>query len=347
MSLPPVLPAAAPFSMLPTVLVQSTMQMLEHGDILRLARCSTFTLQCAEAAFPWNCCPMVKIGRQVSVIPSSRLLRFIPISLQLSLTDGQSLEELFSLMAALRAVHLSLGSVQLHEWFAMRFFSPASRFHSLRSLQIALPSAAALRYVARLPKLETLEVYGPFEDPEILQAMRDAPCLTSLAVSDAGDQRRSCLDVVCSLSTLRRLAIRTPAFRSEGSFLRFATAPCIAHNLTELRLTNWQPMKCTTAELGPAFAAMRALSVVIFEYNNAMNVALRVLHHCPSLTRLSIKNCDYSPKLLLSVLQSLPTLHLELVSRVVIEEGEHSLLESQQSFLQSGLDTPRVTLKLL
>lgn len=319
---------------LPDVLVQSTMHSLRAPDIIRLARCSRRLLGCADNAFAWLHCLLVRIrypAASAGLVPPPvcRLLPRIPVRLWwackspartyrdrvLSLPAGH-LQRLLTLNAA-RVVELQIEIPGLLSVSDERMFFAPDCWQLVRFISWLHPSVSILRCIALLPRLTQLDLGDSVAD---YTPLLSAAALTSLIVRSRSARVRG--PSADKLLRILELPIRTlfvPLLRLSGSdFVSFCTAPSMAQ-LRELTLGTWViagfPWEAISASyLEVGFAALKSLHTLrLFDTSTELGPVFAHLHLLPALTLLSLDRHPWPlDHCIVPLLQRAPGLRVEL-----------------------------------
>lgn len=304
-------------SSLPSVLVQTLMHSLQPKQIVTLARCSKWTLQCAASAFAWRACYGAPIAFSPHHDPrSSRLLLRAPLSVPWHPRCSPADFVEFCSSVRVAAVDCLIEEAASS---SSVFLDPALQ-HVRRVTLHFSPSDTLIRAIAALPQLTTLKLLTAVSE-DAYAALHAAPHLTELHVhhSPLRATDPSCvLSIVQLPQRLRRLSIGA-TFKG-GEFAALCSSPPLSR-LESLILVgranvNWP---VPPSEYAAAFAAMRVLrEITLSGCPTMLAQALgSQLHSSQSLQLLIVRVCGHSwtqPQLA-PILSSCPALRCRLVFR--------------------------------
>lgn len=341
-----------PLSALPAVLIQSLMHSLQPKEILALARCCKWTLECADCAFAWRDCVPLRVRVRSEIVSPlvSPLLRWLPVSVYCSSRMfGADVNAILALCERLRVLELVEDcddSLLSGDLLTELLSHPA-----LQHLRLLAVEAHGLRslftLVAQLPMLCTLRLnvtrWISDPDPACLLLLQSAPSLTDLELP-AIVWTRSCLPFLGQLS-LRSLSLASPDF-IDGGFRSFCVTP-MRSRLRDLHIKQLYPGEfdfLEPEELTDGWKALAALQSLWVQAASA-NVWLPHAHHAPSLNRVVVIS-DGSSTLqpLIPTFKHLlvhkPKLELELRRTGWSDDAPLSLVEAFDS-----LSRNRITMK--
>lgn len=291
--------ASTMLSALPDVMIQSVMH-LSAKEILTFARCSRFTLQCADSAFAWRecvCLPLPVITPFTDPPPPmSRMLRWLPCAVAWKSDCQVFADEVTALVKIADGVCIAelanwTSDLQLSDELLTRLLTHSS-MQRLRALSLdCVASRAMFELAAQLPHLSALRVRlgGPLDpsDPSHFLLLSAAPSLTQLHVhdSEAGAQA-SCVPFVSQLP-LRSLSLtHTRVSRADFKYLSEASAMSRLHEL-HLHHCDCPDLYNTLPKvLSARFAALASLRTLTFDAD--MLFLIPALRHAPSLSRVII-----------------------------------------------------------
>ena len=309
---------------LPAVLLQTLMQFLCPAEIVALARCANWTMQCADTAVAWRECS----GPPILISPRhdpccSRLLRRAPLAI--AWHPRCTAEDFVAFCSSVRVV--AVQCLQTEVAAADRAFSDSSLQHVRHVTLRFRPSASLVRAIAALPHLFALNVLSAANEPVYAALSAGSfPHLMKLHVGQhphpmhrtpADD--RACILAVSQLpNPLRRLSLAVSF--AEGEFTSLCSSPALAR-LEYLTLigrphTNWP---VTNSEYAAGLAALRSLrQLTLSEVPTMLAQPLSMqLHHAPALTLLVIhrSGSGWMQPLLAPILTAAPALRCRLVFR--------------------------------
>lgn len=315
-------------SLLPSVLMQTVMHWLHPRQRISLARCSRWTMQCADAAFPWLHCPPLSqsLWKFRPPVAPSRLRRWIP--LMLGSPEGYDLidsdaERILELAPSSRIVGLDWAHFDLSVGLTTRLLSaPSMRWLEAVGGQSEC-SDELMTALASLPSLTALKLYQSslLDVREMLSRFIDHPSLRSLHLLCDAQDDSGILSVVMRMPRIRALHLNTPPLYS-ANFVSF----CVAMpHLTELSIEWWQAdslKSISDLDLATGFRSLRSLRKLTFlggwgEDKREEESLIPLLHHLPALRELTIPFTVplTDPARLASLLTAAPQLRLQL-SRV-------------------------------
>lgn len=307
-------------SSLPAALLQSLMHSLQLKEILSLARCSKWTLECADSAFAWHDCPPLHVRSPADsdsvVYPApSRFSLWLPLAVPpgSGVLSEPGAVRLLKLMQSWRRI-VSLGWC---EWSlsverGLELLSHPS-LQSVRTLGLYRMHVEWLAAVASLPCLSELDLRcSQLESSELLPLVH-ASALRSLRVSE---DQRECLSVVMQLSQLTTLSVYTPRLNC-NNFVAFCSA---MGGLEDLTLDCWEPEELrsiSTAALATGFSSLRSLRTLTLLESFDEQALGPVLHLPPSLRLLTVLVFDDEDRAAFVALmrQTAPLLRVKLEPR--------------------------------
>lgn len=306
-------------STLPAVLAQLLMHSLQAKEILALARCCKWTLECSDSAFAWRHCPPLSGPVNPALLPASRLLRWIPLLLSWPFCGSASPAQFAELLAV--STRLCVGGLQIWNTLtasehraAETLLCRPSISQSLRCLCVDLLTPALVPLIARLPRLTSLQVthaQGHCCSPDQFAPLISAPALTELDLCcDLADRRvfRPCLE---ALQLLRRITLRAPCFRHAYWFPVFCRLPSIGR-LTYLCLADWPKMDMRNVrakDLAEGFGVLSSLHELELRSCPLVSRITAQVAHAPVLTRMTLTgSTDLSDATLAQLLQDAPRL---------------------------------------
>lgn len=148
---------------LPNAVVHTIMHSLQAKEIISLARCSRWTLECADSAFAWRDCSALLLhwSVPVAVPPPSRLFRRIPLSLTttcFAVSDAEMPRVLLCLQSCPRIVQLGWTQWSLTVENGLQLLTHPA-LQSVRNLGLSMGCREEwLPAIAALPCLSTLDL---------------------------------------------------------------------------------------------------------------------------------------------------------------------------------------------
>lgn len=258
-----------PFLALPAVLVRSLMHSLQVTEIASLARCSQWTLHCADSAFAWRHCPPMKAQLPYSPVPYSRLLLWLSLSLTLSVECSPLDLPVEELLPTLLVLSQRSRVVELRPSFAAK---PIRKHEQ--------PVRDMVRLIAQLPHLTSLILCGSI-NTEQFTPLLCAPALTAL---DMVARDPALLALISQLPHLRILSLAW-TLPVAGLFVGFCTSPPMAA-LESLSMHRWNIKHVSVDEFAAGFAALTSLHTLELSSVEPLRSILPHVRHASRLRRL-------------------------------------------------------------